>query len=427
MSSHSRALDKIYKRRDRYEIPDWQREEVWPTSKKQNLIDSILRGWKLPKFYFVKTRSSPEEFEVVDGQQRLDAIWSFQDGHLQLTTEQAARHGGATYEDLPDEVSDAFDDYEIEYDEINDATDEEVKLYFQRLQEGLPLNSSEKLNAVHSNLRDYCVAASQKPFFKESVTASSKRYGYFDIMAKVATIEIEGLDTGLRFDDVKTVFETNSKFSDTSAAAKRIEKALKLLHEIFPTKNKYLKNRTLIQSTVTTVCHLYSTGVASPDKKTLRSFFEWFFQQLRDQVELGQNATDHDFIAFQRTVNANVRSGARTRLNILLKKLFQQHPAFLHDLSKSPSLREGIKADCAELGKQVAQLITSCNERYSSKHGKDLFKATSKTTQGIVQLQQPITSFDQYKAFIDSLYFIFKEGVGDRLGPSPPESFVHVN
>ena len=75
MTSAKRALDKIYKRRDRYEIPDWQREEVWNKTKKQQLIDSILRGWKLPKFYFVKLEG--DQYEVVDGQQRLTAIFEF--------------------------------------------------------------------------------------------------------------------------------------------------------------------------------------------------------------------------------------------------------------------------------------------------------------------------------------------------------------
>ena len=56
MTSERRAVDKIFKRRNRYEIPDWQREgDLWDLAKKQALIDSILRGWKLPKFYFVKT------------------------------------------------------------------------------------------------------------------------------------------------------------------------------------------------------------------------------------------------------------------------------------------------------------------------------------------------------------------------------------
>jgi uncharacterized protein with ParB-like and HNH nuclease domain len=49
MISQRRALDKIYKRRDRYDIPEWQRGEVWDTPKKQQLIDSILRGWRAPK------------------------------------------------------------------------------------------------------------------------------------------------------------------------------------------------------------------------------------------------------------------------------------------------------------------------------------------------------------------------------------------
>ncbi len=33
-------------------MPDFQREEVWPNEKKRLLIDTILKGWHLPKFYF---------------------------------------------------------------------------------------------------------------------------------------------------------------------------------------------------------------------------------------------------------------------------------------------------------------------------------------------------------------------------------------
>ena len=75
MTAERRAIDKIFRRRDRYDIPDWQREEVWDDGKKQRLVDSILRGWKLPKFYFVKT--SEDDYLVEDGQQRLAAIFDF--------------------------------------------------------------------------------------------------------------------------------------------------------------------------------------------------------------------------------------------------------------------------------------------------------------------------------------------------------------
>ena len=153
MTSQKRAIDKIYKRRDRYEIPDWQRQKVWDRSRQQELIDSVLRAWKLPKFYFLKTTSTDEQYEVVDGQQRLMSIFAFFDNKLPLSDETAQEFGGVYYRDLPAKVSDAFDDYEIEYDQLEDADDEDLKLFFQRLQNGLPLTSSEKLNSIDSKLR----------------------------------------------------------------------------------------------------------------------------------------------------------------------------------------------------------------------------------------------------------------------------------
>src|SRR3982750_2981735 len=100
MSAQKRAIDKIYKRRDRYEIPDWQREEVWSDDKKRKLIDTILRGWKLPKFYFQKTISNPDEYDVVDGQQRLAAIFEFKDGDLKLSEDTAKEFRAEGFLDL---------------------------------------------------------------------------------------------------------------------------------------------------------------------------------------------------------------------------------------------------------------------------------------------------------------------------------------
>ncbi len=234
MRAEKRALDKIYKRRDRYEIPDWQREAVWSRPKKQALIDSILKNWKLPKFYFVKTSSDPNEYEVVDGQQRLLAIFDFLDNELPLSEDTAAEVGASYYEDLPETVADGFDDYEIEFDEITDADDEELKEFFQRLQEGLPLTSSEKLNSVHSKLRDFCRSLSKHDFFKKKVVASDKRYGHFDIIAKVAVIEIEGIDVGLRFDELKAAFKSQRSFSSRSNVAKRLRDTFEHLNEVFP-------------------------------------------------------------------------------------------------------------------------------------------------------------------------------------------------
>lgn len=427
MRARTRALDKIYKRRDRYEIPDWQREEVWNTVKKQKLVDTILRGWKLPKFYFLKTSDTPEEYEVLDGQQRLAAIWEFLDGDLRLADETASEFGGALYEELPDEVSDAFDDYELEFDEITDADEEEQKEFFQRLQEGLPLTSSEKLNAVHSKLRDYCMKLAEHQFFSETTVVANKRYAYFDIAAKVLTLEIEGLDAGTRFEDVKAVFKSNSQFSGNSAVAKRVKSALEL-HTELDSSNKQLRNRTFVQSVITFTCHLLNAGLTKPQYKRLAKFIGQFIQELSRQVELGQQATDPDYVLFQRTVNANVRSGARTRNDILLRKLFQSQPDFFSEFSQSSSLSIGLSNDIERAAKGIRRLIAQVNERYAAKHGSDLFKPTNKSIKALTTgLDASIGDFEGYKSLVENLYFIFRESVGQRLGENLPASFRDVN
>lgn len=68
---------------------------MWDLPRKQSLIDSILRGWRLPKFYFATSA-----YDVVDGQQRLATIFKFLNNELELSEETTVRFGGRRYRDL---------------------------------------------------------------------------------------------------------------------------------------------------------------------------------------------------------------------------------------------------------------------------------------------------------------------------------------
>ena len=420
-----RALDRIYTRRDRYEIPEWQREEVWDTAKKQQLIDSILRGWRLPKFYFVK--NAEDEYEVVDGQQRLSAIYDFFANELSLTQESANQFGGPWYKDLKPKYSDAFDDFEIDYDEIEDATEAELKQFFQRLQEGLPLTSSEKLNSVHSKLRDYCKTLAKHDFYKKSIVVPDTRFAHFDIVTKAAVIEIEGIETGLRYDDIKLVFEAQNNFSTTSAAAKRLRSALDFLLTAFPSANPQLKNRTVVQSVISLACRLVATGNSAGLENNFASFIQHFLNQLSHQVELGQAATDYDFIRFQKSINSNVKAGARTRQEILLRKAFMHDPCLATAFDPSALVESGLTGRIRELADAIGAEIARLNSAYSANHGVDLFKATNKTVPALSGIGKAIKDLTSYKKLVTDLYFIFRESVGQRLGEELPASFTDVN
>ena len=74
-------LISTYVIRDRVDTnPDYQRPAVWSRSQKQLLVDSILRNYDVPKLYWRRTGKKPDRYEVIDGQQRLRAVWEFFSG-----------------------------------------------------------------------------------------------------------------------------------------------------------------------------------------------------------------------------------------------------------------------------------------------------------------------------------------------------------
>ena len=70
MRLEKKALDKLFRRRDRIDLnPDYQRTPVWNKEKQQTFLDTLLKKWNVPKVYFRVL--DEEHYECIDGQQRL--------------------------------------------------------------------------------------------------------------------------------------------------------------------------------------------------------------------------------------------------------------------------------------------------------------------------------------------------------------------
>lgn len=66
----------------------YQRKLVWTVEEKMNFIDSISRQYSVPLFLLADNSSSEEvKYEIIDGMQRLDAIFSFIQGEFKLHNE----------------------------------------------------------------------------------------------------------------------------------------------------------------------------------------------------------------------------------------------------------------------------------------------------------------------------------------------------
>jgi hypothetical protein len=124
-----RAADRLIINRD------FQRRSVWKTPAKVYLIDSILRGYPIPKMYF-RSRVDPETQssvrEIVDGQQRLLAIFEFADDELRLT-KRAGDLEGLRYSDLDEEQQSEFLSYPFVAEQLINASDADVLEVFARI------------------------------------------------------------------------------------------------------------------------------------------------------------------------------------------------------------------------------------------------------------------------------------------------------
>ncbi len=426
METRSRAIDKVYKRRDRIEMPDYQREEVWPDEKKRLLIDSILVGWHLPKFYFRKVDDNT--FECVDGQQRLSAIFSFFADELTLSEDTASRVGATKYSELRDDDSDAFDDFEIEFEEIEVASDDELEELFKRLQLGTPLNTAEKINAIQGDMRNFCHEVADKPFFAKRISLKDTRYAHFETVAKWVFVEARGIQPQMRYPQLESLLKDNRTFSSSSDTAKRVHGAVDFLSKAFPDECTVVRNRANTLSICMLAGRLQAQGLTSDTVAAeFRDFVQIFFDQLSAEVQKGVKAVDRELLRYQQAITSGSTGGnsIRSRIAVLTKRLATHSATFSSLLSAYAEAGDAASIAIGELQEVSRTLVYEINRTYSATAGEDLFKMTTKSSNAIHTLGVACRDSTAYGEFIDALYFLVYEGSGSckRL-PSPPPEFA---
>ena len=144
--------------------------------------------------------------KVVDGQQRLRAIWEFVEGKYKLskTAEKIGNYDIAdkTYSELPDDLRISFDGYALDVIILSDSDEEEVREMFLRLQNGTSLKAQEKRNAMSGKMRDFVKELVEHDFFIKSVKFENKRFTHDHIAAQMCLLELNGEPCNLKDKDL---------------------------------------------------------------------------------------------------------------------------------------------------------------------------------------------------------------------------------
>lgn len=328
-------LTTIFGIRDRIDTnPDYQRPPVWSKTQKQLLIDTILRGYDIPKMYWRKIGKSPDKYEVVDGQQRLRAIWEFMEGKFSLGKNAEPIDGlelknityAGTPNVLPDELRLSFDTYTLDVIIMTDTDEEEVREMFLRLQNGTSLKAQEKRNARSGNMRDFVKQIASHKLF-DHCNFENSRYTFDLIAAQMIRIELQAGPCNVKNADLNKMYENNEDFETNGSKAKKIRRVLDFLLRAFPEKTPELERYSVL-SFYLLVSFLIERYVTADLEKSLHDWFISFEIYRREQKALDIENCDPEIISYHDRTSHSTDSedSLAWRNEYLLRKFFEFNP-----------------------------------------------------------------------------------------------------
>ena len=328
---------------------EYQRGKVWSQPQQALLIDSILRGFDIPKIFLRKLSDGSQHlFDVIDGKQRLTAIWRFVADDFSLLRNigpfpDLGDLGGKCWSELPDDAKDRLQFANVTVSKIEDATEHEIHELFLRLQRGEPLNAAERRNATPGPVRDFVASKLATHSLWADTGLRRTRYGLHEHAAIVLALVLKGGPTPLKGADLHRIYEIDD-FDPYGQVAQRTIRILDTLKEIVAFERGAIRTRWgLVDLSI--VLMRFENVESKPEPKHVMDFFREFEQERRsvgatiselqtklvelsaddspppDEIELSQIPSDmlSYYLAFSR--EGATEENIATRSEIMYQKL----------------------------------------------------------------------------------------------------------
>lgn len=344
ISEPDNSVWRLYRTRDTIQTnPEYQRSsDIWTEEKKQLLIDTILNGFDVPKLYFHKfpallvTTDKQYEYAIIDGKQRLEAVWEFIDGKFALSADfeclwdTSLVAAGLTYSELgknfPD-LRNALDSYGLTVVCIETADLEIIEDMFSRLNEAVPLSAAEKRNAKGGPIPGAIKQLTALPFFQDKVPFGNSRYRHYDLAVKFLMCAERGKVVETKKSTLDRYVISWASIGSRDSMLPFFDSTVIILTDmaaVFTDRDRLLRQ----VGAVTLYFHLFRLARIqgwTPDiQRRLLEQFEQKRLENRTMVEIGENGNP-ELIEFDRYAQSSNDSYAvRIRLRTILKMVFNR-------------------------------------------------------------------------------------------------------
>jgi hypothetical protein len=349
--------------------PVYQRKSsIWGVQDRQKLIDTVLNRFDIPKIYLAEFSGMDPQlnpkgrrFAVIDGKQRLQALFDFFNGNLALHQQfslddnPSLELGGLRYNDLKvrhPELADRYASFELTVMIVVTDSEARINEMFLRLNTSKPLTGAEKRNAMLGEVPALIRQLARHPFWSH-VRFDTLRGQDLNVSAKLLLLEHAGtfVDTKKSHLDrlvsdphdvamrarrravtdtmrlIEGVIEINDDIESDNIArsAERVSATLERLEPHFGERDSALSQQAQLP-----IIYLVARETSDEDLPYLRPFLVAFQRQREanraltaDDAQRDTQLSEYEILA--RT--SNDQSSIRGRFRILLAR-FQLFVAF---------------------------------------------------------------------------------------------------
>ena len=187
--------------------PEYQRRKRWNNTRKSRLIESFIMNVPIPPIFLYEVDYSI--YEVMDGLQRLTAIYDFYKGKFNLEgLEYWQELNGRNYQNLPEQVKRGIDRRYLssivllqETAKSAEEADFLKQIVFERLNSGgEKLTPQETRNALHNGkFNQLCIKLSKNPNFRKMWKLPLESEGEEKLLESESYRKMEDVELVLRF------------------------------------------------------------------------------------------------------------------------------------------------------------------------------------------------------------------------------------
>lgn len=257
----ARTVSWWYQRRNDIKLdPSFQRSgKLWSNEDKAYLIDTIINEYDFPKLYLADfsylgspLNYSKKKFSVIDGRQRLEAIFDFIEDKFAISenfifeADLSINLVGYRYSKLRleyPEIALIFEQFNLPVMSVITDSEAKINQLFVRMNRNKPLTGAEIRNAMKGQVPLTIRRISEHAFFEDKCSFSKNRGQAKNVAAKLLLLSHSNQFVNTKKNDLDTFVK---QFEESSAETGALGNANKLTEKVLNSMTKIFNNKDIL-------------------------------------------------------------------------------------------------------------------------------------------------------------------------------------